>query len=65
MEVHIEEIVSTVRTVDGTSVLAPRTLAEIVRAVLEAVRQREEHDRRVRAEQRITGGVRDEIEGEA
>ncbi len=65
MEVQIGEIVSTVRAVDGASILAPRTLAEIVRVVLEAVREREEHAARVRAEQRVTGGVRDELEGEA
>lgn len=62
MEVHIGEIISTVRAVDGDSLLAPQTLEKIVRAVLVAVREREEHRMRVRAEQRVTGGVREELE---
>jgi hypothetical protein len=64
MEVHINDIVSSVRTVDGDSLLAPQTLAKIVQAVLAAVREQEEHRMRVRAEQRISGGVRNELEEE-
>ena len=63
MDVMINEIVSTVRTVDGGSSLAPRTLAEIVRAVLAAVKDHQEHDARAKQERRVTGGVRDESEG--
>ena len=62
MEVHIADVVSTVRTVDGEALLAPRTMERIVRAVLRAIEEREAHQERVRAEQRITGGVRDELE---
>jgi hypothetical protein len=62
MEVNIGDIVSTVRAVDGDVLLAPQTLQKIVNLVLEAVRQQEEHRMRVRAEQRITGGVREEME---
>jgi hypothetical protein len=43
--------------VDGDALLAPRTLQQIVDVVLQAVRDREEHRERVRAEQRISGGV--------
>lgn len=62
MEVNIGEVVSTVHAVDSDSLLAPQTLEKIVRIVLEAVREQEEHRMRVRAEQRITGGVREELE---
>jgi hypothetical protein len=63
MEVIIGEVVSNVRTVDSNSLLAPRTMQQIVTAVLEALRRRDEHDKRVREEQQITPGVRAEIEG--
>lgn len=62
MEVHIADVVSTIRTVDGEALLAPATMERIVRAVLRAIEEREAHQERVRAEQRITGGVRDELE---
>ena len=62
MEVHIADVVSTIRTVDGEALLAPATMERIVRAVLRAIEEREAYQERVRAEQRITGGVRDELE---
>ncbi len=64
MDVYIGEIVSTVRTVDGDALLAPQTLEKIVRAVLWAVEEREAHACRVKAEQRVTSGVRQEQVGE-
>jgi hypothetical protein len=64
VEVRIGEIVSSVHAVDGDALLAPQTLEKIVRAVLRAVDERESHARRVRAEQRVSGGVREELEGE-
>ena len=64
MEVRIDEIASTVRAVDGDSLLSPQAMKTIVRAVLEAVRDREEHRARVAAEKRISRGVRQELEGE-
>jgi ABC-type nitrate/sulfonate/bicarbonate transport system substrate-binding protein len=60
MDVHIGEIVSTVRAVDGDALVNPQTLEKIVRAVLRAVDERDAHQRRVRAEQRVTSGVREE-----
>lgn len=63
MEVYINDIMSTVHAVDGDSLLTPQNQAKIVRAVLEAVREQEEHRMRVRAEQRIAS-VRDEPEEE-
>lgn len=64
MEVHIGELTSVVHAVDGDSVLTQQAMDRIIRTVMEAVRQREEHRERVRREQRISGGVRDEQEGE-
>jgi hypothetical protein len=64
MQVNIEDVVSTVRTVDGEALLSPPILRRIVSAVLLAVDERESHARRVRAEQRIGGGVQEELEEE-
>ena len=65
MDVEIGNVTSTVRTVDGDTLLAPKTLDKIVRAVLEALMDHEAHSKRVHAERRITDGVsheRDEQE---
>lgn len=62
MEVEIGNVVSTVRAVDGDSLLAPQTMDKIVRAVLQAVNEQEEHHKRVRTERRITSG--DEMDQE-
>jgi hypothetical protein len=64
MEVEISNVVSTIRTVDGDSLLAPQTLEKIVRAVLQAVNEQEEHHKRAKAERRITGGVSHERDEE-
>jgi hypothetical protein len=64
MEVQIGDLTSTVRAVDGDSLLAPKTMEKIVRAVLQAVRDQEEHRKRTRAEQLVTGGVSKELEEE-
>lgn len=65
MQVHINEIASTVRQVDGSASLSPAQMEEIIRLVLKAIDEREAHGQRVVAERRITSGVRDEMEGEA
>lgn len=52
MDVVIQEIVSTVRTVSGESLLNERTLAQIVRAVLAAT---EEQQRRQQQRSADTG----------
>ena len=57
MEVNIEEVVSTVRAVDGDALLTPQTLRKIVSVVLQAVNEQDSHRKRVSAEQRITPGV--------
>jgi len=64
MEVQIGDLASTVRAVDGDSLLTPQTLEKIVRAVLQAVNDQEAHAKRVRVETRVTGGVAHEMEEE-
>ena len=64
-EVEIGDLSSTVRTVDGGALLAPRTLRRIVEAVLEALDARDHHRARVRAERRVTAGVvADDVDAE-
>lgn len=63
-EVEIGEIVSNVRVFDSGSVLHPHTLHTIVAAVMRALDERERHAAQVKAERRITQGVRAELEGD-
>jgi hypothetical protein len=53
MNVTIDEAVATVRTVDGQSLLDERTLAQIIRAVLAALEDKQARDRRRDEETRI------------
>ena len=62
MEVQINELQSTVRAVDGDTLLSPSVMARIVRVVMQAVNDQEAHRERVRAEQRVTRGVAYELE---
>ena len=64
MEVHIGELSSIVRAVDGDALLTPQIMEKIVRVVLQAMGEREQHSQRVRAEQRVTAGVSHELEEE-
>ncbi len=64
MDVQIGEMVSTVRAVDGESLLSPQTMARIVNAVMRAVREDQEHAKRVGQERRVTAGVSQEQAGE-
>jgi hypothetical protein len=57
MQVEINEVVSTVRAMDGDALLSPQTLRRIVTAVLHALEDVEAHRQRVRAETRVTDGV--------
>ena len=50
MEVIIQEVVSTVRAMDGTALLDSRTMAQIVRAVMAAIDSTREQDRRREAD---------------
>ncbi len=62
MEAIIKDVVSTVHAFDGDAILAPQTMERIVRAVMQAMDERDAHRARVHSEQRISGGVREEQE---
>jgi hypothetical protein len=65
MDVEIGEVTTTIRAVDGSALLSPEVMKQIVKVVLRAVEEQEAHAQRVRAERRVTGGVaaeRDEQE---
>lgn len=56
MEIHIDNVVSTVRTVDEQALLSPEVMRGIVNSVLEVVRAEREHEERVSAEQGLLRG---------
>ena len=64
MNVEIGEVSSTVRSVDSAALLSPQLLARIVEATTQAVKDRDAHDKRVKAERRISGGAAQEREEE-
>lgn len=64
MDVEIHEVVATVRSVSGDSLLSQRTLKTIVETVLKAVRAERESETRQGTDRRVTTGARDEQEGE-
>lgn len=53
MDVIINEVVSTVRLVDGKAMLDERTLSTIVRAVLAAIDDRDQRQRRRQEETKV------------
>ena len=61
MEAWIGDVESslTVRSMEGDM-----SKADLVRLVLQAVYGQQEHDKRVQAERRITGGVAEEVDEE-
>ena len=64
MDIDIQEIVSSVRAVDGNALLSPQIMRRIVEAVVQAVEQKAAHEKRIGDERRITGGVADEQDSE-
>ena len=64
MDVQIGEVTATVRAVDGSALLSPDVLKQIVQGVMRAVEEREAHTGRLRAERRVTGGVSQERDSE-
>ncbi len=59
MDVNINEISSTVRTMDSESLLTPQVLNKIVEAVLSAVKEQEDYRMRMRSELQIKSSVRE------
>ena len=53
MDVHIEEMTSTVRATDSQSLLSPQVLEQIVRVVLARVREADSHRERVDDEKQL------------
>jgi hypothetical protein len=64
MDVHINEVVSTVRAVSGDSMLSQRTLQKIVKTVMGAMQAQKADEERTKKDRRVTNGARDEQEGE-
>ena len=63
MEVQIRRLQSTVQAVDGDALLSPQTMEQDrPRRCSQALNDQETQRQRVRAEQRITGGVSHELE---
>lgn len=57
MDVDINEVVSTVRAVDGRELLSDKVLRQIIEAVTKAVDDKLAHEKRAEAERKVTGGV--------
>jgi len=53
MDVVIDEVVSTVRAVDSTSLLDPKLVQRLVQAVMSGVDERQAREKRRRADARI------------
>ena len=62
MNIEIQHIQTRVRTTD--MVEQPLTQQQIVELVLRVIREERAYEQRVKAERRVSSGVRDEIEGE-
>ena len=57
MPVEINEVASTVRTVDSDNLLDPPTLQRIVQLVMQALDDRTLHDERAATERSVPRGV--------
>ncbi len=62
MDVHIQEVVGTVRAVSDDSLLSPQLLERIVAAVLSCVDERQLRERRAKADTDVSSGVAAEQE---
>jgi hypothetical protein len=65
MEVHIQDVIATVRAVSTDSVLTQRSLEKIMHTVVGAMRADQQHRDRLMADRRVASGVRTDHEGEA
>jgi hypothetical protein len=57
MDVNIDQVNSTVRSVDGSSLLSPAVMKRIVEAVMKAMHEKSAHTERVNTERKLTQGV--------
>ena len=61
MDVHIDNLTSTVRVVDSNSLLSPQVMQQIIQVVLQAVEENNTHQRQLHNERRVTAGVTYEL----
>jgi hypothetical protein len=61
MPVEVGELVNNVQVMDGDSIFTPQMLSKISQLFLKQIEDHENHQKRVRAEQRVTGGVSQEL----
>jgi hypothetical protein len=54
MDVIVEEVVSTIRSVDGDALLHPQTLARLVAAIVSAVGEKQAREERRKQDARIS-----------
>ena len=57
MDVEINEVVSTIRAVDGQALLSPQMVRRLVETMMQALTDHLEHDKRTKKESQVTGGV--------
>jgi|PlaIllAssembly_1097288.scaffolds.fasta_scaffold2617743_2 hypothetical protein len=64
MPVNIERMDSVVRAVDGSALVSPQVMRQIIEIVLRAMEEENAHQQQVRAERRVTPGVAYELDEE-
>ncbi len=56
MEIHIDEVASTVHAVDDNALVSPAIMRQIIALVMKQVREEQAHAQRVRGEQSVNAG---------
>jgi len=64
MEVHIQNVIATVRAVSSDAVLTPKTMDTIVTTVMSAFRAEQEQQARLSAERKLSSSGHSDGEGE-
>lgn len=64
MEVHIQNVIATVRAVSSNSLLTPKTMETIVNTVMQAWHAEQEQKERLVAERRLASGGHQDGEAE-
>ena len=62
LDIDIQEVSGTVRTIDGAGLLNPRTLETIVAAVIAALDRKKRGEEQAKCDTRVTRGVAAEQE---